>query len=80
MQVTFGPAKNTSLGNNVNIIINGNEAIKVDYNEDGTVTAFAQFECAGKQIDLSIFARIFNTIKSAFLTIIRFFGTMVGLR
>lgn len=80
MEVTFETEEDFEFGEEVNVIINGKDAVNVAANEDGTITAVAEFEVAEKEEQPSIFARLFSTLKTVFLTIIRFFGELVGLK
>lgn len=80
MEVSFAEDEGYEFGEEVTVLINGQEAINVTANEDGTITAVAQFEIEEEEEPQSIFARFFSTLRTVFLTIIRFFGELVGLK
>ncbi|MCQ2485479.1 MAG: hypothetical protein MJ168_09130 [Clostridia bacterium] len=80
MEVTFDTEDEFEFGEEVNVIINGNDAVNVAANEDGTITAVAEFEIAEKEEQPSIFAKLLTNIKTIFLVIVRFFGELVGLK
>ena len=81
IEVTLKAADGNTFSKDVKAIINGSDALSVTVNEDGTVTAIAEFSIE-KEVSpvLSFFQKLINTVKTVFLTIVRFFGTMIGLK
>lgn len=78
--VTLSAEEGFEFSEEINVVINGNDAVNVDTNEDGTVTAVAAFELVEQEEQPSIFARLFEALRIVFLTVVRFFGEMVGLK
>lgn len=80
ISVTFGSCSSGYFDGDTDVIINGSAAKTVTVNEDGTLTATAEFECEGGHDVLSVFAKIINAVKTAFVTFIRFIGAFLGLK
>lgn len=81
MQVTFSAQEGAEFTDDVEVTINGKDALNVEVNSDGTVTAIAEFTVEKDQPQIvSIFQRLIDAIKTVFLAIVHFFGTMVGLK
>lgn len=64
----------------VKVIINGNEAISVQVNEDGSITAIGEFNVETSKSVLDVIGRVFYTIKLLLLAFIHLIGTMIGLK
>lgn len=79
IQVTFDVEGENYFSKDVKVIINGESSLDVSVNPDGTITAVAAFEIEEEPVEQSFFARIFSAIRTVFLTIVRFFGEMIGL-
>lgn len=82
IEATFKAQDGFEFFEDADVIINGAKALDVQLNEDGTLTAVGGFtvaEEAGNDV-LSFIQNLINTVKTLFLTIVRFFGTMIGLK
>lgn len=80
ISVTFGSCSSGYFDRDTEVIINGAAAKTVTVNEDGTLTATAEFNCEGGSDVLSFFAKIINAVKTAFVAFVRFLGTFIGLK
>lgn len=80
IEVTFETDEDSKFADDVSVVINGNAADSVTVNENRTITAVAEFTCEKEDVVLPFFAKLFETVKSAFVAFVRFFGTMLGLK
>ena len=82
IEATFKAQDGFEFAEGTDVIINGAEALDVQLNEDGTLTAVGGFTVEAEESDdiLSFIQRLINTVKTVFFTIVRFFGTMIGLK
>lgn len=81
VEATLKAADGNVFSENVKAIVNGNDALSITVNEDGTVTVIAEFNIEREIPQALLFLQnLINTVRTAFLTIVRFFGTMIGLK
>lgn len=80
IQVVFEANEEYAFAEEVSVAINGEEAISVELNEDGTLTAIGEFECSKEPESPSIFKKLFTLLRSAALAFVKLIGTLLGLK
>lgn len=84
IQATLKAQDGYEFAENVNVVINGIKALSIEFNEDGTITVIGGFAVEEKPEEtnevLAFLQKLIESVKNVFLTIVRFFGTMIGLK
>lgn len=80
IQVVLEANEEYAFAEEVSVTINGEKAIDVELNEDGTLTAIGEFECSKEPLNPSIFAKLFEFIRTAALAFVKLIGSLLGLK